>query len=707
LKALSQAAIQNGQATISDLVAISQSESVQEISRKLQDSAEKIKQQQQEMQEKSRELYKEQNKSLEDFITGTEKFALTLDAINPMSIVRDGITELVTGTTLAEEFYNTLPGKQKKAIEGLEAEIATLAELIVQKQKAGKIINEKTLEMILVESNYENTLEQQRQKLNDLRAVRDKLLEGGEKWKEAQNAYSKQQKKVNKMTENAKVKTDQYATSYDALGGSVKDATTALKVYLTDNKEINEETIKKLILDGKLKELVDDLTVSKKEQIRVDTLVKGIMDDIKGKLTDETTAYEKLTEKLKAKQKADEAQLAMLQKVQKIANELKLKATLDINVEPAKKALKDIEKIDKDIAKAIIQSKLEIAETSLKMAEAAIINMEADSEVTEQMVENIRSLQAQIGMYTDFLDGKVQEGETKFLQSTLWGTGDDDDPTNDFTGQDFVDSVNIVFDAVGDALNSLSTIISNNLSEQTDSLETEKQEQVDAFLASAEAEVMTEEEKATKVEEIETGFNKKMFDLELEAFKKQQAFQYAQVGMATAMAIMNIWAQQSASEFFSTTAAKWIMTGLITAMGIAQAAAIASTPTPTMELGGISGETFADGGMVVGNSHKNGGVKFAVGGRVVELEGGEAVINKKSTAMFRNTLSGINQAGGGKKFAQGGITLDSDIMEQGALTQIVEQLSTTMQQAPEIVLTEADVSSSQKSVETIETKATF
>ncbi len=52
LKALSQAAIQNGQATISDLVAISQSESVQEISRKLQDSAEKIKQQQQEMQEK-------------------------------------------------------------------------------------------------------------------------------------------------------------------------------------------------------------------------------------------------------------------------------------------------------------------------------------------------------------------------------------------------------------------------------------------------------------------------------------------------------------------------------------------------------------------------------------------------------------------------------------------------------------------------------
>jgi hypothetical protein len=52
LRALSQAAIQNGQATISDLIAITQSESVQEIARRLEDSARRIKEQQQEMQEK-------------------------------------------------------------------------------------------------------------------------------------------------------------------------------------------------------------------------------------------------------------------------------------------------------------------------------------------------------------------------------------------------------------------------------------------------------------------------------------------------------------------------------------------------------------------------------------------------------------------------------------------------------------------------------
>jgi hypothetical protein len=46
------------------------------------------------------------------------------------------------------------------------------------------------------------------------------------------------------------------------------------------------------------------------------------------------------------------------------------------------------------------------------------------------------------------------------------------------------------------------------------------------------------------------------------------------------------------------------------------------------------------GGDVLGNSHSNGGV-------LIEAEGGEVVINKRSSRMFRNQLSAINQAGGG------------------------------------------------------------
>jgi hypothetical protein len=60
LRALSQAAIQNGQATIADLVAISQSESVQEISKKLEASARKIREENQAMEEKKMQQAQQQ-----------------------------------------------------------------------------------------------------------------------------------------------------------------------------------------------------------------------------------------------------------------------------------------------------------------------------------------------------------------------------------------------------------------------------------------------------------------------------------------------------------------------------------------------------------------------------------------------------------------------------------------------------------------------
>lgn len=67
-------------------------------------------------------------------------------------------------------------------------------------------------------------------------------------------------------------------------------------------------------------------------------------------------------------------------------------------------------------------------------------------------------------------------------------------------------------------------------------------------------------------------------------------------------------------------------------------------------------DTFEVGGILKGNSHANGGIPALVGGNsVVELEGGEAVINKKSTAKYTNLLSIINQDQGGVKFANGGV----------------------------------------------------
>jgi len=132
-------------------------------------------------------------------------------------------------------------------------------------------------------------------------------------------------------------------------------------------------------------------------------------------------------------------------------------------------------------------------------------------------------------------------------------------------------------------------------------------------------------------------------------------------------------------------------------------AALISKVMGMWEEGGVidDGKKFADGGMVQGASHAKGGVKFAVGGRVHELEGGEAVINKRSTAMYRDELSSMNQAGGGVKFADGGLLNSPSFAQQqfsssggGGGTQ-------------KVYVVEADISRSQKAVHVLEAAATI
>ena len=124
------------------------------------------------------------------------------------------------------------------------------------------------------------------------------------------------------------------------------------------------------------------------------------------------------------------------------------------------------------------------------------------------------------------------------------------------------------------------------------------------------------------------------------------------------------------------------------------------------EKGGII-ETFADGGMVHGKSHAFGGEKFAVGGRVVELEGGEAVINKRSTAMFRSQLSAMNSAGGGVKFADGGLlNMPSFASNQFNAINNSNMLS-AMSSGSRVVVVESDITDAQNSVSVIESESKF
>ena len=126
------------------------------------------------------------------------------------------------------------------------------------------------------------------------------------------------------------------------------------------------------------------------------------------------------------------------------------------------------------------------------------------------------------------------------------------------------------------------------------------------------------------------------------------------------------------------------------------------------EKGGIIDDgKFARGGMVHGKSHAHGGEKFNVGGRVAELEGGEAVINKRSTAMFRNQLSEMNQVGGGVKFADGGLMSSPAFTESQFNAVGQSNMLNSMDRQKKVVVVEADITDSQSTVSVIQANATF
>jgi hypothetical protein len=120
----------------------------------------------------------------------------------------------------------------------------------------------------------------------------------------------------------------------------------------------------------------------------------------------------------------------------------------------------------------------------------------------------------------------------------------------------------------------------------------------------------------------------------------------AQATMNTYEGVTNVWAAKSTLPEPFGTISKVVSTGIVLASGLSAVKKISSTQVPKAQKGMIT----------KGASHAQGGIPALVSGNTpIELEGGEAIINKKSTARFGNILSQINQAGGGVKFEAGGV----------------------------------------------------
>ena len=113
------------------------------------------------------------------------------------------------------------------------------------------------------------------------------------------------------------------------------------------------------------------------------------------------------------------------------------------------------------------------------------------------------------------------------------------------------------------------------------------------------------------------------------------------------------------------------------------------------------------GGLITGPSHERGGVQL-------ELEGGEAVLNKNAMRIpaYRAIASSMNESTGGVPFtnvnpmSSGGQLLFTSVIDDKSLTKIVTEVTNKIVQIP-VNVTETDISNTQRKVQLIKARTSF
>lgn len=142
--------------------------------------------------------------------------------------------------------------------------------------------------------------------------------------------------------------------------------------------------------------------------------------------------------------------------------------------------------------------------------------------------------------------------------------------------------------------------------------------------------LISQKEYDTQVAKSDKALDAKKAEITKKQAQREKITKIFEIASSTAAGIMQAFAQTGPIAGIPLAA-------IVAAMGALQTATVLSTPLPKA----------SKGMLLQGASHASGGV-------MIEAEGGEVIMNKKSTAMFLPLLSALNQAGGGVPFGRFG-----------------------------------------------------
>lgn len=426
---------------------------------------------------------------------------------------------------------------------------------------------------------------------------------------------------VSTLTEKQKGLYDEYQKLLKENEGDeqkTKDAIKAFNDKFTESEILRVQKFYKELTDQREKDFINETAYNDK----VKALTEGNVD---AKLTDDNNYY------------------TQLNKIQKDY------------LNDYEGYIKEKEKLDADYATKALQRELALVDGKIAAAEK---DPTFDPVKLRELKNEKLKIEGEIATATINLNKKVTDNSKTEAQKRY------DAFVKGF--QQFLSTLSEVANAIDEfyALQEAKTnaFYDNEVKKNTDARDAE----VNNYALTAEEKQNISDEYALK----ETALEEKRNE-ELKKIRKKQAdfdfgVQLAQIAGNTALGIAQINANPAVNLDISQTL-RAILTGLIIASGIAQTAAAIAAREQVKALG--------KGGILDGPSHAAGGIM--VGNTGISVEGGEAVINKKSTAMYGALLSAINVAGGGNALTpnfSGGMALGGQMMfNPNSITQAIQQ----------------------------------